>query len=145
VATSTIPTLKKNLQTLLQARAGLTGVQVSYGYPGPEPEAEYIWLADAKGDQHAATIGTRSRNERYTLRILIYTQNSDPADQQTPTERAFALFAEIEAQLRTDPQVNGALPSGVAQVEGPIQLTELAGAESRGALLDVSVLCTARI
>jgi hypothetical protein len=59
-------------------------------------------------------------------------------------------MAELEAQLRTDPTVNGSLSgaaagAGVAQIEGPIELVELAGDESRGALLTVSVHCKARI
>jgi hypothetical protein len=143
MATSTIPALKLALQTQLAGRVNLAGVQISYGFPGPEPEVEYIWLADVKGQQHLATIGTRARDETYTLTVLIKSQNMDPADQRTATERAFALMAELEAQLRTDPTVNGSVQ--VAQIEGPVELVELAGDASRGALLTVSVYCKARI
>src|SRR5438128_122383 len=123
MATSTIPAMKAALRTQLAGRVGLNGVQISYGYPGPVAETEYLWLADVKGEQKAATIGTRARDERYTLTVVVYAQNSDPRDSQTPTERAFALMAEIESQLRTDPTVNGTVL--VAQIEGPIELTEL--------------------
>jgi hypothetical protein len=149
MATSTIPAMKKALLLQLKARTNLAAgpngqpVQVSYGYPAPLPEVEYIWLGDAKGDQTPATIGTRARDERYVLTIVIYTQNSDPADQETPTERAFALMSEIEQQLRTDPTVNGTVLTG--QVGGPLELIELAGSETRGALLTLGVTCRARI
>jgi hypothetical protein len=147
MATSTIPAFKAALQTQLQARAGLDGVQVSYGYPGPLPEVEYIWLADVKGHQDLAVMGnrTRSRDEDYTLTILIKSEISDisTAAQQTVVERAFTLMAELEDQLRTDPGVNGTVR--VAQIEGPIELVELAGANARGALLTVSVRAQQRI
>jgi hypothetical protein len=145
MATSTIPALKSALKTQLAARANLAGVQISYGFPGPMPEVEYIWLADVKGKQEPATIGTRARDETYTLTVIVKSQVSDISNtgQQTATERAFALMAELEAQLRTDPAVNGTVLT--AQIEGPIELVELAGDESRGALLTVSVYCRARI
>lgn len=145
MATSTIPAFKSALIAQLTARPGLAGVQVSYGYPGPVPEIEYIWVADIQGRQELALAGRRSRDETYSLTILIKTETTgiSGAEQQTAVERAFALMAQIEAQLRTDPAVNGTVR--VAQIEGPIDLVELAGQEARGALLTVTVQAEARI
>lgn len=145
MSTSTIPAFKAALLTQLQARAGLTGVQVSYGYPGPLPEPEYIWLADVSGSQQLAQMGRRSREEDFSLTVLIKTEVSgvQPADQKTATERAFTLMGELEAQLRTDPTVTGTVR--VAQIEGPVDLVELAGNEARGALLTVTVHAEQRI
>jgi hypothetical protein len=145
MATSTIPAFKAALQAQLQKRQGLNGVMVSYGYPGPVPEVEYIWLADVRGSQALATMGNRKREEDYSLTVLIKTEISgvQPTDQQTATERAFTLMGELEAQLRTDPTVNAAVR--VAQVEGPVDLVELAGNNARGALLTVTVHAEARI
>lgn len=145
MASSTIPAFKSALLAQLAARAGLANVQVSYGYPGPVPEVEYIWLADVRGEQAIAVMGRRSREEHYQLTVLIKTETSGvaPADQQTATERAFTLMSELENQLRTDPTVNSTVR--VAQVEGPIELVELAGKEARGALLTVTVAVEQRI
>jgi hypothetical protein len=143
VATSTIPALKRQLVAALKARSGLAGIQVSYGAPFPVPEPEWIWVADVSGQQVAAALGQQRREETYTLTVLIHAMSSDPADQQTPTERAFALMAEVEAQLRSDATVGGAVR--VAQIEGPIKLEELAGPNARGARVTFSVACAARI
>lgn len=145
MATSTIPALKAALQSQLEARTGLIGVQVSYGYPGPLPEPEYIWLGDAHGSQQLATAGNRARDERYQLTVLIKTETSglDGAAQQTAVERAFALMAEIENELRANPSMDNVVR--VARIDGPIDLLELAGAESRGALLTVTLGIEARI
>jgi hypothetical protein len=52
-------------------------------------------------------------------------------------------MAEVEAQLRSDATVGGAVR--VAQIEGPIKLEELAGPNARGARVTFSVACAARI
>jgi hypothetical protein len=67
VATSTIPALKRQLRAALAARAGLAGVQVSYGAPFPLPEPEWLWVADVSGQQVAAALGQQRREETYTL------------------------------------------------------------------------------
>lgn len=145
MAVSTIPVFKAALLAQLQARAGLAGVSVTYGYPGPTAETEWVWLADVRGEQHLMVMGSRSRDESYELTVLIKSETSgiDGAAQQATTERVFALMGELEQQLRSDPTVNSTVR--VAQVEGPIELVELAGNEKRGSLLTVTVKAEQRI
>jgi hypothetical protein len=69
MASSTIPALKIALLKQLQARPASPACSSATATRGPEPETEYIWLADVKGRQEAATIGTRARNETYTLTV----------------------------------------------------------------------------
>ena len=98
MATSTIPAFKAAFLAQLQARTNLQSVQVSYGYPGPVQEIEYIWLGDVRGNQQLAQMGRRSRDENYTLTVLIKTETSgvSSAEQQTAVERAFALMPRLK-------------------------------------------------
>ena len=144
MATSTIPALKAALLSLLQARAGLSGVQVTYGMPAvsPPPRREFIALTDADGDQETAALGRTRREEVYRLKVLCSVLR-EGSDQQSATERAFALAAEIVSALRADPSVTGTVRT--ALVDGPLQLEEGASDQHRTALVTLSVLCTARI
>jgi hypothetical protein len=145
VASSSIPALKRKLKARLEARTALSGVQISYGAPLPNPGREYIWLGDADGNQSAATMNpvTKPRNEEYTLQVRIWAQ-VEGTNQQTATERAFTLAAEIENELRDDITVNGAV-RGAQFGEGEFRLEEMASDTARAALLTVSVFCEARI
>ncbi|MEZ5101169.1 MAG: hypothetical protein R3C15_15485 [Thermoleophilia bacterium] len=144
MATSTVPTLKANLQARLQARVGLAGVQVSYGAPFPMPEPEWIWLADVEGEQEPAALGRQRRSETFRLEVLVRVVRSTLDDQEAATERAYALAAELENELRSDPTV-GVAADFIAQIGGPFRLAEDANAEQRVASLVVTVTCRARI
>lgn len=142
MATSTVPTLKANLMTRLLARTGLTGVQVSYGIPLPDPQPEFIWLGDVDGDQYFAALGHRAREEDYTLTVTVDVLRRD-SDQQSATERAYAIAAEIENELRDDPTVNGAVRT--AEIKGRMRLSERHDDQAREAMLELSIYCQHRI
>jgi hypothetical protein len=144
MATSTIPALKKNLTAQLAANAGLTGVQVSYGAPIPNPGREYIWLGDVEGDDVPAALGRNRHAETYNLEVIIQSMH-EGRDQEAATERAFTFRDLIDTQLRSDITVGGALGSGWAFVSGHFKLEELASDTQRGALLTIQVACEARI
>jgi hypothetical protein len=144
MATSSIPTLKKNLQSLLAARTQLHDVLISYGPPLASPPREFIWLGDVEGDQDWATIGGRVREETYDLSLLVSVVR-EGQDQQGATERAFDLLAEVEDALRSDPTVTDAVL--MASVGGRVDLAELASPDGmrRGAHLAAQIHCWTHI
>lgn len=142
MATSTIPTLKANLKTLLAARGGLSTVQINYGPPAIGMEREYIWLADVEGEQQFAAMGTLNYEE-YDLEVIADVIR-EGTDEQSATARCFAIQAELENQLRSDNTVGGAVSA--AQI-GHFKLTENVTADgmTRTARLVTLVHCQAYI
>jgi hypothetical protein len=142
VATSTIPAFKAALLSRLQARPGLDGVQVTYGWPSGAVKRESMMLGGANGSQEFRTIGATQRMEEYALDVYITVIREGQARQQNADERALALMAELEADLRDDPTVNNTVLT--AQL-GSFDLQPMASAETREARLNVSVNVMARI
>jgi hypothetical protein len=146
MAVSSIPSLKANLKTQLEARAALRGVTVSYGPPIPAPN-EFVWLGDVEDwDQEPAGMNpvTKPRNESYVLRVFVSVYR-EGVDQKTTTERAFTIAEEIAKQLRDDITVNGAVRGAQFQENTSGGLEELASDVARGALLRLGIYCEARI
>lgn len=117
MSASTVPAFKLQLRTNLQARAALAGVQITYGPPTPQPgwgadvnTVEYIWLGDVQGTQEWLTFSSAggTREEEYDLTVwLLVAKATSPDDYQAAGNRAFALMAEIENEVRTDHTVGG--------------------------------------
>lgn len=130
MATSTIQALRKALHARLVARGGLSGVQISLGIPTSKPEPEWIMIGGARdpGDQEAAALGQLRREEHYHLWIDVSVVRPFDDDQVTTTDRAFALAAEVEDELRSDASVGGVVR--IAQVVG-MALAEPADATER--------------
>jgi len=154
MATSTVPALKAALLARLTARAGLAGVQITYGKPHSSLEDEWIMLGDTSaGDptgeeragQSSKVIGRRSREERYLLDVWVSVIGSGLEEQQVVTERAYELVAEIEDELGDDPTVNGIVRT--AQVADASELTEAIAknGQHREAQVRVRVACAERI
>jgi hypothetical protein len=141
VAVSTVPALKSALLGVLQARAGLSGVQVTYGWPAA-PQREFIVLYSVSGRQSFAALGHLSREESYELQVVISVL-SQGGVQQTITERAFALMAEIENALRADPTVGGVVRT--AELGPDYELSERDNGDVNNAAIVTHVHCTARI
>ena len=146
MASSTVPALKLQLRTNLAARAGLSGVQVTYGPPTPQPgwgndinTVEYVWIGDVQGTQAFSIFNASGgqRDEEYDLKIWIsVTKATSPDDYQTAGNRAFALMAEIENEVRADHTVTGTVQQ--AEVTGFIFIED-AKAEMNEARLEVTV------
>ncbi len=116
---STVPRFKAALLARLQSAPGLAGIQVSWGNPHPARLAdELIILATATALQTPGSLGTRERDERYTLDIIVSVSGPARATQQSLEERAFSLAAVIEKSI-IDWRESG-LPHDIlmAQVEG---------------------------
>lgn len=152
--TSTIPAFKTALITRLAARAGLTGVQITYGFPvRPEREWICVWGTRAAdptggtaGGQRSAPMGQQRREERYVLEIIVSVTLPLHESQQTVTERAFTLAAEIETSLRewatATPRFGGIVRW--AQVTDMAH-SEPADAQDREARVSIDVACAERI
>ena len=140
MATSTVPTAKANLVTQLQARGGLAGVQVTNGPPFVDPQREFIWVGTAEGSQEQLAMGG-PRRETYDLHVIISVEQ-ESEDVVAADTRCFALSAEVEAQLRTDPTINGAVEHAEF---GDFKLGEFSSADgiNRISELVVSIGCNA--
>jgi hypothetical protein len=141
VATSTIPAFKNALYTRLAARSGLSGVQVSYGWPTGAVQREHIILGGVDGTQEYRAIGAQHRFEEYTLTVYINVLR-EGVQQQTCDERCLALLAEVESELRSDPTVNNTVLTAEL---GSFVLDPMANDQSREARLRVGVSVKARI
>lgn len=138
--------MKAALLTQLQARANLATVQVTYGWPSGgvdgTPRKELIALGGVRMNQVAKSLGNTRRKESYTLSIIIDVVRQGTR-QQAATERALALQAEVENQLRTDPLVNNC---GIlwAEFTGS-EIHDLYDGQSRECRIVCSVYAEARI
>lgn len=137
---STAPTLLANLYTALVARAGLASVTVSYG-PVLGAPREFVVLADVTSNEDFAALGHLAKEEGYTLTIYVSVLR-EGNQQQTCTERAYAIAAEVEDYLRGDPTVGGAVR--IAQVTRK-DYEPFAGDSARQSILTLSVECSAQI
>ena len=99
---SSVPVVKTALVTAFQTAC--TGAQVTYGWPGRSPEREWVMVGDATWQtEEWGPFGQKAREEEYTL--SLYVNVLRPGDSaQEATDRAFAIFADIEAWLRTNPR-----------------------------------------
>jgi len=142
VATSSIPALKSGLLATLQARPNLTNVAVTYGSP-TLADREWIWLGDITGAQDWGAIGHDVRREDYSLTVIVST-TMESTDQQTVTERGFAILAEIETAVRTDPTIGGAVITSQLVVSEVVELEKTDGS-ARGVNITAQLVCMNRI
>lgn len=108
-------------------------------------QRQYLWIGDADGQQTQAGMGG-PRKEVYSLEIIvdaIVEGEGDTAASGAETQ-CFAIQAELENQLRTDPTINGAVFN--AQI-GRFKLTDDVAREgmTRVARLVTLVNCQAYI
>lgn len=146
MASSSIPAVIDALVARLQSYPGLSGVQVTDGEP-INPEPEFLWIADASGEQRPAhATGTQSRDEEYDLDCIVYVQG--PLDDQSKPvrDRAFAIMAQVEASLRGGDNASlGVIKSGWAQIGGNLLYQSRLSEEMRLAKLLFTVHVKARI
>lgn len=111
VTTSSVPAFLDALADTLAARADLVGVNV---FSGPVSDTaagkESIQLDSADGTQ-VGTAGNGGRSESYDASGLIYIVRATPPGQIEQSirdcrDRAFAILAAIEDELRTNHTLN---------------------------------------
>ncbi len=142
MATSTVPAFKAALLTRLQARTGLSGVQITYGWPSGAVKRESIMLGGVNGTQVFRTIGATQKLEEYSMTVYITVIREGAGRQQNCDERALALMAEIETELRNGITVNNTVLTAEL---GEFDLQPMANAETREARLTVTINVIARI
>lgn len=146
MATSSAPTFRAALLAALQARPALAQVQVAYSHPGDTVDHEAIYLGELRGDSNIPVIraARKKREERYALDVWFDVAAVGP-DAQTASERAWALFGELEDLLAEDPTVG--LPAPFRAVLGDFTETLMFDESRRGwgSLLRAGVECETRL
>lgn len=121
-----------------------SGVLVTYGHPGALSADDIVAVRSVSSDLAVATMSTnRSREETLTARVTFSCWRGG-TDQQTVTERAYALLELLDTSLRvTDITVGGTVRDSMisghelAEGEEPDDLT-------RGRIAEIDVTITAR-
>jgi hypothetical protein len=106
--TSTIYAYETALAANLASRANLAGVQILTGPPsaGQAQHGEFLMLGNANATQTYKTFpynAPTAKDETFTIDLLIDVVQAMNTDQSTVTARAFALLAEVENELRSNP------------------------------------------
>ena len=142
MTTSTMAALKASLRTELQARAGLSGVQVTYGDIGDGGRWESIRLGEVEtGAQNPAAMrsGTQRRRESYILHV--YVEVIGKPTPEANEARAIVLAGELEDLVASDPKVNDVPNLLFCYVEGfEMETNEVAG-EGPRTLIDITLQC----
>lgn len=111
---SSYATLKAAIVAQLQARAGLTGVSVSYQAPlqatdisGPVGSFEAIWLDDTEAGEHQNVVICSlplQLEEVYAIRVVIQVlRPTSTGTQRQADERVDQLLYEVLHELANDP------------------------------------------
>lgn len=147
MATSTIPAFKRALLARLAADATLTGIQVCRQDPFPDqPADDRVVIGRARAEQTSAAIGNRSREERYTVDVVVQVIRSDQSSAADAEDRAYAIVALLEASLRAWMELPTPM-SGVVRWGLVTSMEDWAGIGpgSREARVTTGVWVTARI
>lgn len=98
------------LKTSLEARGGLSGVQVGTAPLGDETQREAIIFFGVDGTQEWGILSESSpKEDTYTIEgaIWINKPGAGEVTAKAARDRAVAIFAEVEAQVRSDQTING--------------------------------------
>jgi hypothetical protein len=108
---STVPTVRAALVAALAARPALAGVDVGHSHPGAAIEPEAVYLGRARGSDEVPVMraGRKRRQESYTLDVFFDVVADGPTGREA-SERAWALFGELEDLLADDPSLGQAPP-----------------------------------
>lgn len=106
--TSTINAFEQALQANLKARVGLNGVTVTVGPPtvGELNIGEWLMLGNSTAGQNYKTFpynAPTSKDETARIDLLINVVQAINNDHTALNNRAFALLAEVENELRSNP------------------------------------------
>ncbi|MGN6811855.1 MAG: hypothetical protein ACTHMP_13370, partial [Thermomicrobiales bacterium] len=108
------------------------------GDPLPLEMVEFVGTMSPEATQQWGALGNRRKTETYTVHAfigaLVPGAGEDVADQAR--DRAYAILAEIEDQLRIDPRVNGTVYR--SQLASANLLQEIAE-EGRAATLLITI------
>lgn len=144
---TTLPVVKRAIIDALSARAGLSGVQVSYEMPQRGILAESVWFGEDTETETEIPVmkaGTKKVDETYALPLVVQVLVTDGRDAETADLRAAALLGEVQQCLaespRLTPQIQWAELGGWSHHVGPI-----GDGTSRGSRFDALVRVRARL
>lgn len=137
MSTSTVPTVKAQLLSLLSAASALTGVQVVRGHPGNEIENETVIIGPARGNQDYAAImsGRQQRDETYTVDVVCSVVVVGTLAEAEV--RAYELAAAVQETVTDDPHLG--LGSGVISWAAPGEFADNTARTDMGMLAEVLV------
>lgn len=148
MATSTIPAVKAAVVAGLQALTGVGGplenVEVTWSVKGP-PGRDWIMVGNVTGRQASAAIGQQSRDEVYTLEVLVSVVRPTRDDARQTAETAFAHAARIEGLVRPLSQPPLGVPGVIWVLVEKTDLEEFVDADQREARVIVHLGVKARI
>jgi hypothetical protein len=119
--------------------------RVYVGFDPDNPELPVV-----VGDQEFATLGARTRDERYAIACCVQYWSGDQGNVKTVRDGAFALLAQFETMLRGTP-LNGpgdcTLGRAVlfSQIAGGIDYSQLAGSAGLIGQINFHVSCRSRL
>lgn len=146
MAASTAPEAKRRILTLINARAGLTGVQVSWNAPTESEDlprsGELIYLGDVKLEGEWRTLGGGRRDENYTIGLTVWVQQ-DGDNMQATEERSWLILDEVSAALTSDRSLAGLLHNAI-EILTATQRVGVASADKTGSRIDAQIRCRAR-
>lgn len=134
---------KRRLVDILTQDPALNGVQVVYGWSGPEPEDDHIRVGapPTTGVTARAVFsggGRDQREDRFSLSVYIFAHGAGRSHEEAE-ERCEALYAVIEDVLASNDtldDLDGLIGAVIAGVDGPDSwpTTEGASADMRAAV-----------
>lgn len=143
MAHSTVAAFKAALLTQLQARSGLSGVQVTYGWPSGALQRESIMLGHVQVTQEFRVIGRPDRKmEEYDVTVHITVIREGAGQQQAADERSLALLAELEGELQSNATMNNTVLTATV---GAYTLEPMANENTRQATLTATIHVQARL
>lgn len=108
-----------NFAAALALRSGLSGVQIATGPLGGESARESIQFFTGRDNQDHVTTGRR-RESTFSLdgAVWVLKPGKNETVIKAARDRAQALLAEIEDELRTDPSIGGTVrESGITDYD----------------------------
>ena len=153
MATWTMPLYMTAFRNALRGRAGLVNVQVmSAPIDKSISELEVITVIDVDTDEEQTTVGNqaRGRTERYTLEgvLQVLVAGEGEEDAVTARDRAAELLAEIEMEVRDNPDMGLNGPGNQVIMKSEVTKKRLRQAIQDGyrrAVIEFDVLVTTRI
>lgn len=144
---TTLPVVKRAILDALSARAGLSGVQVSYEMPQRGMLAESIWFGEDTETETEIPVmraGTKHVDETWSALLVVQVLITDGRDAETADLRAAALMAEVQQTLAAQPRITPAIQwaelGGWTHHVGPI-----GDGTSRGSRFDCAIRVRARL
>lgn len=120
--------------------AVLDGIPIEMGFPGADVGREEIWVAeevDSTQVWETSGAGNQQRRETFTVRVNVFVVESGN-DFETLRDRVRDITAEIEAAIRADHTLGGAVwHAAVAGVERDSGAKKDARLVQRTVLIDV--------